>query len=99
AMERQREAARQAWRGSGEAATEGLWFELREKLGATEFLGYSTEAAEGKVTALLVDNKPVERAEAGAKIAPIAHPTPFYGESRGARGRHARRVSAWGRPR
>src|SRR5262249_4366688 len=86
AMERQREAARQAWRGSGEAATEGLWFELREKLGATEFLGYSTEAAEGKVTALLVDNKPVERAGAGAKIALIANQTPFYGESGGQMG-------------
>jgi len=86
AMERQREAARQAWRGSGEAATEGLWFELREKLGATEFLGYSTEMAEGKVTALLVDNKPVERAGAGAKIALISNQTPFYGESGGQMG-------------
>jgi len=86
AMERQREAARKAWAGSGEAATEGVWFELREKLGATEFLGYSTEVAEGKVTALLVDNKPVERAEAGAKIALIANQTPFYGESGGQMG-------------
>ena len=69
AMERQRDAARKAWAGSGEAATDKLWFELRDKLGATEFLGYSTEMAEGKVIALILDGKPVERAAAGAKIA------------------------------
>ena len=51
AMERQREEARARWAGSGEAATETVWFELREKLGATEFLGYDTETAEGVVPA------------------------------------------------
>ena len=52
AMERQREKAREAWAGSGEAATEAVWFALREQLGATEFLGYETESAEGVVAAL-----------------------------------------------
>jgi alanyl-tRNA synthetase len=88
AMERQREAARKAWAGSGEAATEKLWFDLRDKLGATEFLGYSTEMAEGKVTALIVDGNPVERAEAGKRVALIANQTPFYGESGGQQGDH-----------
>ena len=85
-MERQRDAARKAWAGSGEAATDKLWFELRDRLGATEFLGYSTEMAEGKVTALILDGKQVERAAAGAKIALIANQTPFYGESGGQMG-------------
>ena len=52
-MERQREKARASWAGSGDAATETVWFALREKLGATEFLGYETETAEGVVTALV----------------------------------------------
>jgi len=86
AMERQRQAARKAWAGSGEAATEALWFDLREKLGATEFLGYETEAAEGVITCIVVDGKPVDSIEAGAKAMIIANQTPFYGESGGQMG-------------
>jgi alanyl-tRNA synthetase len=86
AMTRQREAARKAWAGSGEAATEALWFDLRDKLGATEFLGYETEAAEGVVTGIVVDGKPVDRAKAGDKAMVIANQTPFYGESGGQMG-------------
>ena len=86
AMERQRADARKAWAGSGEAATEAVWFETREKVGASEFLGYDTEQAEGKVVALLVDGKPVDRAKAGADVVVIANQTPFYGESGGQMG-------------
>ena len=86
AMQRQREEARKAWSGSGEAATETIWFEMREKLGATEFLGYNTEQAEGKVVALIVDGKPVSQARAPERIALIANQTPFYGESGGQMG-------------
>ena len=83
AMERQRAEARKNWAGSGEAAEEAIWFALREKLGATEFLGYTTEVAEGKIVALLADGKEAQSASAGTKVALIANQTPFYGESGG----------------
>ncbi|MCC6469080.1 MAG: alanine--tRNA ligase [Alphaproteobacteria bacterium] len=96
AMERQRAEARRKWAGSGEAATERVWFELREKLGATEFLGYDTETAEGKVVALVVDGKPVDSAGAGTPVAVLVNQTPFYGESGGQMGDAGRIKSAGG---
>ncbi|MCV0397126.1 MAG: alanine--tRNA ligase [Rhizobiaceae bacterium] len=83
AMERQKAEARASWSGSGEAATETVWFELRERFGATEFLGYSTETAEGVVQALVVDGKPVDEAGEGQPVAVVVNQTPFYGESGG----------------
>ncbi|HVM78650.1 MAG TPA: alanine--tRNA ligase [Stellaceae bacterium] len=86
AMERQRAEARKSWVGSGEAATEQLWFELRDKAGATEFLGYETDIAEARIVAIVVEGKPAERIEAGAKASLILNQTPFYGESGGQMG-------------
>ena len=83
AMERQREKARASWAGSGEAATEAVWFGLREKVGATEFLGYETEAAEGVVAALVRDGHEVAELKAGETGAIVMNQTPFYGESGG----------------
>ncbi|WP_316238748.1 alanine--tRNA ligase [Bradyrhizobium sp. SZCCHNR1015] len=83
AMDRQRAKARAAWAGSGEAATEAVWFPLREKLGATEFLGYETETAEGAVTALVKDGAEVESLKAGESGVIVLNQTPFYGESGG----------------
>jgi alanyl-tRNA synthetase len=83
AMERQREKARASWAGSGEAAAETVWFTLREKVGATEFLGYETESAEGVVAALVKDGKEVASLNAGETGAVILNQTPFYGESGG----------------
>ena len=83
AMERQREKARASWAGSGDAATEAVWFKLRESLGATEFLGYETEGAEGVVAALVKDGKEVDTLNAGETGAVIVNQTPFYGESGG----------------
>ena len=82
-MERQREMARASWAGSGEAATETVWFALCEKVGATEFLGYETEAAEGVVAALVRDGEPVTALGKGETGAVILNQTPFYGESGG----------------
>src|SRR3712207_925312 len=65
AMERQREKARAAWAGSGEAATEAVWYGIRERAGATEFLGYDTEKAEGVVVALVRDGREVAELKAG----------------------------------
>jgi alanyl-tRNA synthetase len=83
AMERQREKARASWAGSGEAATETVWFALRERVGATEFLGYETESAEGVVAALVRDGKEVPALAAGETGAVVLNQTPFYGESGG----------------
>ena len=83
AMERQRAEARKAWAGSGDAATEQVWFEIREQQGATDFLGYETETAEGQVTALVVDGNRVEQAGEGDEVCVIVNQTPFYGESGG----------------
>ncbi len=83
AMERQRAEARKSWAGSGEAATEGLWFELKESLGATEFLGYETEAASGEIVALVKDCAQVEKLAQGERGIVIVNQTPFYAESGG----------------
>ena len=83
AMERQREKARAAWSGSGEAATETVWFAVKERTGATEFLGYDTETAEGIVLALLKDGREVAELKAGEKGLVVLNQTPFYGESGG----------------
>ena len=83
AMAEQRTRARAAWAGSGEAATERVWFEIKESLGATEFLGYSTETAEGEIIALVVSGAPAAAASTGAEVAVVLNQTPFYGESGG----------------
>jgi alanyl-tRNA synthetase len=83
AMQRQREKARASWSGSGDTAAETVWFGLREKLGATEFLGYETETAEGVVAALVKDGKEVDSLKAGDTAAIVLNQTPFYAESGG----------------
>ncbi|MBT6825662.1 MAG: alanine--tRNA ligase, partial [Rhodospirillales bacterium] len=86
AMERQRADARRAWSGSGEAATEAVWFEIQQEHGATEFLGYSTESAEGQIVDLVKDGARVSEAGKGDHVFVITSQTPFYGESGGQMG-------------
>jgi alanyl-tRNA synthetase len=83
AMDRQRAEARKSWAGSGEAATESLWFELKEQLGATEFLGYQAETSSGEIIALVKDGARVSELKAGERGAVIVNQTPFYAESGG----------------
>jgi alanyl-tRNA synthetase len=86
AMARQRQEARRNWVGSGEAAAEAKWYELREEFGATEFLGYETESAAGIVQAVLCGDRLVAAATAGDEVAILVNQTPFYAESGGQQG-------------
>ena len=97
AMEKQRETARKSWQGSGEAADDKVWFEIKEKHGSTEFLGYDLTAAEGQVLAV-VDEKGavVKSAGKGAKVSIVVNQTPFYAESGGQVGDHGRLITAKG---
>ena len=83
AMNKQKEAARAAWAGSGEKGQEKIWFELRDELGATEFLGYATEKAEGEVRAIVQKGARVTELKAGEEGWILLNQTPFYGESGG----------------
>jgi alanyl-tRNA synthetase len=82
-MSRQREKARASWKGSGEATDEAIWFPLREKLGATEFLGYDTERAEGIVQAIVRGGEELSELKPGESGQVILNQTPFYAESGG----------------
>ena len=87
AMEKQRETARKSWGGSGEAETEKIWFELKDKFGSTEFLGYGDERAEGKILAIIdAGGNSVKEASAGAEVMVLVNQTPFYAESGGQAG-------------
>ena len=86
AMDAQRAKARAAWTGSGDTATEKLWFEIEDAHGATDFLGYAHDTAEATVTSLIRDGEPVESASAGDSVTIVTNQTPFYGESGGQMG-------------
>ena len=82
AMAKQKAEARKNWAGSGDAGTEKVWFEIQEKVGATEFLGYNTLKADGQVTALVVNNEALNVVSRG-EFWLIANQTPFYAEMGG----------------
>ncbi|MEH6527144.1 MAG: alanine--tRNA ligase [Sneathiella sp.] len=88
AMAKQKAAARAAWSGSGEAVTDQLWFDLHERVGASEFLGYQTESAEGQVQAIVVNGAERDTAVEGDDIMVVLNQTSYYGESGGQEGDH-----------
>ena len=82
-MKQSRELAKKNWRGSGDSAVDGLWFGIKDKISATEFLGYETNQAEGVVLSLLKNNKEVDELKSGDEGILIVNQTPFYAESGG----------------
>ena len=85
-MAKQKADARAKWKGTGEEKTDTVWFEIRERVGGTEFLGYDTERAEGEVMALTHDGKDVAVLNEGQVGVILVNQTPFYGESGGQTG-------------
>ncbi|MCA1749192.1 MAG: alanine--tRNA ligase [Parasphingopyxis sp.] len=86
AMEEQKKAARAAWKGSGDTASEDVWFDIAEAHGGTEFTGYTSDEGEGQVVALVRDGAQVEKASEGDEVIVVTNQTPFYGESGGQMG-------------
>ena len=82
-MNESRELAKKNWKGSGDSSVNEIWFEIKDRLGPTEFLGYETDQAEGKILSLLKDNKEVKILSANDEGMLITNQTPFYGESGG----------------
>jgi len=83
AMKKQQDAARASWSGSGDKATDKIWFEAQEKAGSTEFLGYSALKSQGVVKAIIKEGQLVNEAKAGDNVGVILSQTPFYAESGG----------------
>ena len=86
AMAEQKAAARAAWKGSGEKASDEVWFDIAEEFGGTEFTGYVGEEGDGQLLAIVRDGKRVEGASAGDEVLLVTNQTPFYGESGGQMG-------------
>jgi alanyl-tRNA synthetase len=82
-MKESRELAKKNWKGSGDSAIDDIWFGIKEKLGATEFLGYETNQAEGVILSLFKGDKEVDQLNSGEEGMIIVNQTPFYGESGG----------------
>jgi alanyl-tRNA synthetase len=83
AMAEQKARARAAWKGSGQAASEEVWFDLAEEHGATEFTGYAGHDGEGVVLAIVRDGARVDDAQEGDEVQLLLNQTPFYAESGG----------------
>ncbi len=86
AMDRQRQMARANWAGSGQTGAAAAWFGIKERAGATQFVGYDTTETTGVVKAILIDGAEVESAAAGVTAEVLLDRTSFYAESGGQAG-------------
>ncbi len=86
AMGEQKDRARAAWKGSGDASTQEVWLALKEQHGESTFLGYDAETAMGSVLAIVKDGQLIDRADSGDTVQLLFNQTPFYGESGGQQG-------------
>ena len=82
-MKESKELAKKNWKGSGDSSIDQIWFDIKDRLGATDFLGYSTDKAEGVITLILKNNKEVQDLQENDEGIIITNQTPFYGESGG----------------
>lgn len=86
AMDQQKAEARKAWAGSGESKTDRIWFDIRQKLPPTTFVGYTACSAQSPIAVILKEGQEVNQASAGDQITVLTAETPFYGESGGQMG-------------
>ena len=77
------ELAKKNWKGSGDSAIEKIWYNIKEKNGATEFLGYENNQSQGVIKCLLKSHKEVSILVEGDEAIIVVNQTPFYGESGG----------------
>ena len=96
AMAAQKAKARAAWAGSGEMADDTIWFDVLDTHGATDFLGYDTEHAEGQIVSVVCDGAQVQTADYGTSVQVVLNQTPFYAESGGQIGDHGQIVTETG---
>ena len=82
-MKESKELAKKNWKGSGDSSVDQIWFDIKDRLGATDFLGYSTNKAQGVITLILKNNKEVKNLQENDEGIIITNQTPFYGESGG----------------
>jgi alanyl-tRNA synthetase len=92
-MKKSKVLAKKNWKGSGDSAVDDIWFEIKNKLGPTEFLGYEKNQAEGVILSLLKNNKEVQTLKSGDEGMLITNQTPFYAESGGQGGERGNIVS------